>query len=328
MTSYYARTSQRRRTRGMNLRLSADGLLDMARRRPEALLLIGAGVALMMRSGSGFSLPKLGLQGSTGSRNSSSARGRTGAYSAGEGGREWSEAAGGAMSSARGAVREAADNAGRMAEETGEEMTRYASQMIQSVSETVSSYAASASRAASSARDGVMDRTHRLADRARSLPEELDEAVQDHPLVLAALGLAVGAALGATLPASSIENRTMGRASDGLWEAAEDATGRIGDAAEEAYEEAWRAARERGLSADGLKEMAGEVGSKFAEVVSGEEDTSGSPQAAKPVVQKVGASPTSSSASTSVSSAGASKPTSIATPGNVGGGSRDNKQQS
>ncbi len=105
------------------------------------------------------------------------------------------------MSSARGAVRDAADSAGRVAQETGEEMTRYASQMMNQVSETAASYVASAGRIASDTREGVMDSAHRIADRARTLPEELDEAVQDHPLVLAALGVAVGAALGASLPA-------------------------------------------------------------------------------------------------------------------------------
>ncbi len=35
MTSYYARTSQRRRTRGMNFDFSADGMFDMARSKPR-----------------------------------------------------------------------------------------------------------------------------------------------------------------------------------------------------------------------------------------------------------------------------------------------------
>ncbi len=323
MTSYYARTTQRRRTRGMDFNFSADGVLDMARRKPEALLLIGAGVALMMRSGSGLSMPSLGLERSTGSRNSQSASARNRAYDA-RNGNEWAQTAGGAISSARGAVREAADGAGRMAQETGEEMTRYASEMVQNVSATASSYAASAGRMASDARDGLMERSHWIADRARTLPEELDEAVQDHPLVLAALGVAIGAALGATLPATSLENRTMGRASDGIWEAAENATGRIGDAAEEAYEEAWKAARDRGLSADGLKEMAGEVGSKFAQVVSGEEDKTGSSQATKPAAPKTVTSPPASSSTAPI--AGMSNPPSM--PAGAGTPSRETKQQS
>lgn len=277
MTSYYARTQHRRPSRSTSWSMSADGLMDMARRKPEALLLIGAGVALMMRNSRGFTS-------SFGARSSSSdwreqrrefarqSRGGRGSYQpTGEDGSAWSqETSEGMLSSARETMRDARQSAAQMASETGESMTRHASDLMRRVGDTASSYASSASRWAGDARSGLMDRSHRLTERARTLPEELDEAVQDHPLVLAALGVAIGAALGATLPSTSIENRAMGEASDQLWEAAESASGRLGEAAEEAYDEAWRSAESRGLSKEGLADMARDVGTKFASAATGD----------------------------------------------------------
>lgn len=287
MTSYYSRTSHRR-SRGMDWNISADGMMDMIQRKPEALLLIGAGLALMMRGGRGFS-----FSGSASSPRSQrlysrrddlsyeGSRGRRGSYQpTGEDGSDWSSdssssrgmmsSAGDTVRSAGESVRSAGESASRMASETGENMTRYASDMVRRVSDTASTYASSATRWAGDARSGLMDRSHRLTERARSLPDEIDEAVQDHPLVLAALGVAIGAAMGATLPSTSIENRAMGQASDSLWDAAESATGRLGEAAEKAYDEAFRTAESHGLSKQGLKEMAKEVGSSFVSAAAGE----------------------------------------------------------
>lgn len=285
MTSYNERTSYRRRARGMDIDMSMNGIMNAVSRKPEALLLMGAGLALLMRNGRGLDMSSIGL----------SARSRDARYRADEARYEGVQSgrknyypgdmAGeghsseGMGSSARSSVRDASDNAGKMVGEATEGMTRYASEMMRSVSDTASSYASSAGQWADDARSGLVDQSSRLAERARSLPDELDEAVQAHPLVLAALGVAIGAALGASLPATSIENRTLGEASDQMWESAEALTGRIGDAAEEAYDEAWRTAEEHGLSKDGLKSMAKDVGSKFASAAAGQESAPEASQA-------------------------------------------------
>ncbi len=284
MTSYNERTNPRRRAGGKDFEMTINGVMDAVTRKPEALLLMGAGLALLMRNGRGLNLSSFGFasrsrdagyEASTGSKHGASRASHGNSYPADAGydGRSSQ----GIGSAARNAMRDVRDDASQMASEATDGMTRYASDMMRTVSDTASSYASSASEYVSSAgqwaddaRTGLVDRSHRLAERARSLPEELDEAVQAHPLVLAALGVAIGAALGASLPSTSIENRTLGEASDQMWQSAEALTGRIGDAAEDAYDEAWRTAEEHGLSKDGLTSMAKDVGSKFASAAVGE----------------------------------------------------------
>lgn len=329
MTSYYARTQHRRRSRESQWNFRPDGLVDALKSKPEALLLIGAGVALLMRNGGGLRAA-FESSGRLPERRSdrrdfanyrrSSASERSSYQPTGEDGSAWSrESSEGMMSSARETMRDARDNASRMAGEASESMTHYASDMMRRASGAASDYASSASRWAEDARSGLRDRSHRFAERARTLPEELDEAVQDHPLVLAALGVAVGAALGATLPATSIENRTLGQASDQLWEAAEGASERIGDAAEEAYDEAWRTAGSHGLNKEGLKDMARDVGSKFTSAAAG--DGAQAPSS--------GNSSAGSSASGSAQSASqASTPPFASSPGGLQAGKRENTSQS
>jgi ElaB/YqjD/DUF883 family membrane-anchored ribosome-binding protein len=84
------------------------------------------------------------------------------------------------------------------------------------------------------ARSRVADATARAADTAQSARDSLlhqkDRAVQgyntllrDNPLALGAIGIAVGALLGAALPTTEPENRLMGEASDRLADKARDA---------------------------------------------------------------------------------------------------------
>lgn len=80
----------------------------------------------------------------------------------------------------------------------------------------------------------VADTASRMADTARdtrtSLQHQKDRAVQgynhllrENPLALGAIGIAVGALLGAALPSTEPENRLMGEASDRLAEKAKQA---------------------------------------------------------------------------------------------------------
>lgn len=95
-----------------------------------------------------------------------------------------------------------------------------AREMGSEVSDTVSS-------TWNQARSRVADTTSHMADTAQGARESLlhqkDRAVQgynkllrDNPLVLGAIGIAVGALLGAALPTTEPENRLMGEASDDL----------------------------------------------------------------------------------------------------------------
>lgn len=221
----------------------SDRLMRAARERPEALLVIAAGLALLMRGGGrrrerGMRMGEgMGVRGVRHNVNEDA----TGS---------WTSSGEGVADSMR---------------EGAESMTRYASDMASRVSETATEYTDVAARWAGDARETI-------AAQARALPGELDEAVRDHPLVLAALGVAVGAALGASLPASDIENRTFGSARDQLGEAAQGMSGRFTEAAEDALDAAKRGAERRGLSGETMRDVAREAAGAFASTAAGSEE--------------------------------------------------------
>lgn len=231
----------------------SDGIMRAVRERPEALLVIVAGLALLFRGGG------RGMGRSEG--RSMDSREGGGVRRRGFVSDDASESWGAAASSARDMSEGTADSI----REGAEAMTRAASDMASDLADSASEYASAATRWAG-------DTSETLSARARSLPGELDEAVRDHPLVLAALGVAVGAALGASLPASRFESRSFGSARDQLGEAVEGFSGRFTEAAEDALDAAKQGAERRGLSGETMRGMAREAAGAFASTAMGTED--------------------------------------------------------
>lgn len=129
---------------------------------------------------------------------------------------EASSAVGGAVEQARSTV---GDAASRLAS-TGSDVAERTGEATDGVRRTVRSYA---DQASDYAEDGV--RRMRSQMPARSI-EQIAEA---QPLVFGALGLALGAALGAVLPKTDAEDRLMGEARDQV-------ASRLGDTAREGLE--------------------------------------------------------------------------------------------
>jgi hypothetical protein len=73
-------------------------------------------------------------------------------------------------------------------------------------------------------------------------------------------------------PTTEIEDRTLGPAGESLRQAAGKAAERVKDAAGKVGERLKSAAEERGLTSEGLKEVAGEVRDTFTSAVSGKPD--------------------------------------------------------
>jgi hypothetical protein len=116
----------------------------------------------------------------------------------------------------------------------------------------------------------------------------MQRVLREQPLAVAVAGLAAGAAVAALFPSTEIENRALGGAHEKLKEAAERAGEKVRDAAGKAGERLKSAAEERGLTTEGLKEVASEVAGTFKDAMSGEpENRSGASQ--------TGVSPVSSS---------------------------------
>jgi hypothetical protein len=225
---------------------AGDWLLGTARRNPEALLLFAAGCCLLMRGGA-----------SSSSRRAS--------YGADE-----------YRSASNRASPDFTRDPSTSREGLANRASDYASQIKDRVSDTASSYAESVSDFAENARRNVSERSEGLKRKAQSTMQSgMDRVLRDQPLALAMAGLAAGAAVAAVFPSTEIEDRSFGGAREALTEAAGKAGERVMGAAGKAGERLKSGAEERGLTSEGLKELAGEVADTFTSAVSGKSDEKG-----------------------------------------------------
>jgi gas vesicle protein len=234
-----------------------DWLMATARRNPEAFLVMAAGAALLMRG-----------RGSSPNRAPDYRQMRNWQGS----GQSEARAPGTAdnmRQSARGYASTVSDTTNRAAGAASE----YAS----AASDAVRSYASTAADYANQAGEGVRLHASRLADQATSFASQAQSAVQsgagtvmrEQPLAVALLGVAAGAAVAALFPSTKVEERTLGPARDALTEAARDMGENVVQSAKEAGEHLKQSAVDRGLTPDGMKEMAREAADAFTSRMSG-----------------------------------------------------------
>ena len=260
---------------------------EAVRDNPLPVLLIGAGIGWLLLSGkqdkgvSGSATePQRLLPAPTGAGQAEMRR--SGAVRVGpaseDGGPSLVERASSAAGAARekagaaaGGVRDtASDMAGRAGEAVGGAY-RAAADTAGSVAEDVGATAQAAARRAGELGQGAREQAGRLGDSAQ---QGLGWLLREQPLVLGALGVALGAAVGAVLPGTRTEDRLMGEASDAAAEkataAAQQVSGRVQEAAGdhlervksavgEGYEQATARLDEAGLSAGKIGEALGEA---------------------------------------------------------------------
>jgi len=174
----------------------------------------------------------------------------------------------------------AGDYASQVKDRLTEKASDYASQVKDRIADTASSYADSAMDFADDARRAVTERSARLKRQTQAtLQSSMQRVLREQPLAVAVAGLAAGAAVAALFPSTEIEDRALGGAHEKLKEAAERAGEKVRDAAGKAGERLKSAAEERGLTPEGLKEVASEVAGTFKDAMSGEsENRSGASQ--------------------------------------------------
>jgi gas vesicle protein len=159
---------------------------------------------------------------------------------------------------------------GRIADTTRD----YASQMKDRVSDAASAYADSVADFASDARQRVVERSARLKQQTQAtLKSSMQRVLREQPLAVMMAGLAAGAAVAALFPTTEIEERALGGARQKLKETGE----KMMDAAGRAGERLKSAAEERGLTSEGLKEVAGEVADTFKNAMSDKPEGGASP---------------------------------------------------
>jgi hypothetical protein len=122
-------------------------------------------------------------------------------------------------------------------------------------------------RAAADYADELPHRAGRLADDMRGSVSEL---FRSRPLALGAVGLAIGAAVAASLPVTETESEYFGESSDRLKEEAGEVIGkeaqRAAERASKAMDAAADEAQRQGLTTDALKEVADDLSQKVARV--------------------------------------------------------------
>ena len=124
------------------------------------------------------------------------------------------------------------------------------------VSDTAAGYAAAATEYAQDTGQQVLEQSRRMADQAQSTVQSV---VQEQPLAVALAGIAAGAAVAAAFPATRWERRTLGPAGRQISEAAQTAREKLTEATSAAGERLMGSALQRGLTAEGLKQVAREV---------------------------------------------------------------------
>jgi hypothetical protein len=151
--------------------------------------------------------------------------------------------------------------------------TTYAADIKKKVSDTVNQATESVSDMAGDATRAVSDQSQRFARNAQStFDSTMSRVLREQPLAVAMVGLAAGAAFAAVVPTTDVEKRTLGAAGEAISDAAGKARDTVMEAAGKAGERLKSGAEERGLSTQGLKELAGEVTDAFKSSVSGKVD--------------------------------------------------------
>jgi len=216
---------------------AGEWMMNAMTRNPEGLLLLAAGAALLMRSGR--------------SQLASSSRPAGQQYARSQ---DYGKATSPESISER--VGEAARRAGE-----------YVSEATDKVAETARSYASSAGEYADETSQVAMERSRRMVEQAR---ETADYVVREQPWAVALVGLLAGAGVAAAFPPTRIERRTLGEVGERLRSAAGAAGEQVMEAGVRAGERLSEVAEERGLTAEGLKEAARDVGETFKSSLAGE----------------------------------------------------------
>jgi uncharacterized phage infection (PIP) family protein YhgE len=226
-------------------------IMGTVTRNPEGLLLLAAGAALLMRSGRGPSVR----------RNSFPDRRNEGQYRAAR-----EDSASGISER----VGEAARRAGQYVSGTTERAGEYVSQTTDKMSETARSYASSASEYVDEAARIAADRSRRTANQVR---DTADYLVREQPWAVALTGLLAGAAVAAAFSSTRLERRTLGEVGQRLRSAAGSMGEQLMEAGTQAGERLSEVAEERGLTAEGLKQAARDVGETFSSALAKEQSS-------------------------------------------------------
>lgn len=176
------------------------------------------------------------------------------------------ESVSGTVASARDSVAEGMASARDSVTGVASDVSERAKRVAEGVGETYQAYSGVAMDSARHAGERVKETVSRSSEKMR---ENVNTLLNEQPLVLGAIGVAIGAAIGAMLPRTETEDRMLGETSDALKGTAAKIAGEQYDLAKETAskvaEDVRDIAAERGLTTENAGEIVGELGRRVKE---------------------------------------------------------------
>lgn len=167
------------------------------------------------------------------------------------------------------------DGAGRL-KDGASSMADRAAGAAAGVGDTLSSTADSARRSMHDARDSISDAGSSAYRTARDLSDSASSLLHDQPLVMGALGFAIGAALGGAIPETRMEDRMMGDTRDALKDStaamAADQYEKAKDVAAKTADAVQNEAEKQGLMPERVEDVADDLGRKAGAVLDAGKD--------------------------------------------------------
>ena len=224
---------------------------DAVRENPVPAALIGMGCLWMFMGGNRTSLFGDGQRRSVFSPMM---------RSAGDAAYQAAQRGGSALTRAAGGAAEALSDLGARTADMTRTATALVADAVSGASSATAETASSASENAGSAAAGAMEAApnwaakasqtaqHAGAEWGRSAQQSLAELFERQPLVLGAVGLAIGAGIAASLPTSATETRLMAESSDALKEKVQDFVSDKADQVKSMAERTLQVAEAQGLT--------------------------------------------------------------------------------
>jgi hypothetical protein len=148
----------------------------------------------------------------------------------------------------------------------------YVADVAEKVGETAQAYASSATQFADETRRSASEKSGRFAEQAQAtIRDKFSHVLQDQPLVVVFAGLAAGVAVASAFPSTEIEKQALGPTGEFVADVAKKTGERLKDATFKAGEQLKADAEQRGLNAEGLKEMVHEAANTFGGAVAGDD---------------------------------------------------------
>jgi hypothetical protein len=175
-----------------------------------------------------------------------------------------------ALDTASGTFDSAADSARRKVHDAQDYARQGVDSVIDRAQATATSIKDRVTDAADDATSAIRDQAGKVKGQAEELAQQTRETISEtwdkNPLLIAAIGLGIGAIIAAAFPSTKAEAAMFGDASDALRRQADEAAAKGVQAARSVVEGVAAAASGEGLSVDGLNQLGGSLTEKVRAV--------------------------------------------------------------